>query len=616
MNTKKVVIVGGVAGGASVAARARRLSETAEIIIIQRGRFVSFANCGLPFHISGEIKEKESLLIQTPEGLKNRFNLDVRTESEVISIDREKQEVSILNAKTNEVYTESYDDLVLSPGAAPIIPPLPGITNEGIFTLRVIRDMDAIMGWNDKVHPQNAVVIGGGFIGLEMVEQLARLGMNVSLVEAQPQVLPPIDPDMAMWLQHQLKEQGIDVRLNDRVVKFADATKDAKAAVVCLESGEKLNADLVILSIGVQPETGLAKDAGLKIGELGGIRVNQQMRTEDPHIWAVGDAIEVKHPITQDWARLPLAGPANRQGRIAANNIMGRPTNYRGTWGTAVVRVFDLTAASTGLNEKQLIESGISYESVHIHPYSHVTYYPGAAMLEIKLLFSPDDGTIYGAQIIGSDSVERRLDVIATAIQGGLNVDDLAQLELSYAPPYGAPKDPVNLAGMAARNVVKGDMEISQWHDVDKMTDDCLLLDVRDKLEYEDYRIPHAINIPLDELRGRLNELPNDKKIIVQCLSGHRSYFAYRMLRLYGFSVSNMTGGIRSWQAMHPEVTSQTLVMPRCLKHVSHFDISANKKIKYSIQLSGELPIGSDEDHHITRLVTADGDAVLTLEKV
>ena len=556
LKAKKIIIVGGVAGGASAAARARRLSEETKIIIIQRGRHVSFANCGLPYHIGGEIKNREELLIQTPIGLKNRFNLDVRTESEAVSIDKENQLLTINNLRTSETYQESYDDLVLSPGAEPLVPPIPGIDREGHYTLRIIRDMDAIMAWNQKVTPKKAVVIGGGFIGLEMVEQLSKLGMQVSLVESQEQILPPIDPDMVLWMQQELEEKNVDLYLNSKVIGFEDPKDDesAKASVVVCEDGTRLEADLVILSMGVKPETKLIKDAGLKIGEFGGIRVNDHMRTEDPHIWAVGDAIEVRNPITSEWALIPLAGPANRQGRIVADNIMGRHASYRGTWGTAVVRAFDLTAACTGLNEKQLKQAGIGYESVHVHPYSHVGYYPGAELLEIKLLFSPEDGRIYGAQIIGKDTVERRLDVLATAIQGGLSVDDVAQLELCYAPAFGAPKDPVNLAAMAARNIVKGDMKVAQWHEVDELNSDSLLLDVRDKDENKESCIPNALNIPLDELRGRLSELPKDKDIVVQCFSGHRSYFAYRMLFLHGFKVRNLTGGIRSWQAAHPKV--------------------------------------------------------------
>ena len=551
----KIVIIGGVAGGASVAARARRLSEDTQIIIIERGSFVSYANCGLPFHISGEIPNREDLLVQTPEGLKNRFNLDVRIQSEALSIDRERKELTVRNLVTDETYQETYDDLVLAPGAEAMAPPIPGIDREGHFALRMIPDMDKVIAWNQNTKPRHATVIGAGFIGLEMVEQLTHMGIKVSLVEARSQVLGAIDADMAFWAQHQLTDRDIDVRLDQRVMSFEEPTADetAAASVLVFEDGSRLPTDLVILSMGIKPEVKLARDADLEIGSLGGIRVNHHMRTQDPHIWAVGDAIEVRNPVSREWASIPLAGPANRQGRVAADNIMGRPTSYRGTWGTSIVRVFDITLASTGLTEQQLTTAGISYESVHVHPLSHVGYYPGAEVLDMKLLFSIEDGTIYGAQVVGKETAARRLEVLATAIQGGMTVDDVAQLELCYAPAFGAPKDPVNLLAMAARNVVKGDVEIAQWYEIDEFDEDTVLIDVRSDEEHQTCRIPGSIHIPLDQLRDRLYELDPDKKYVVHCFSGQRSYFAYRMLRLRGFSVRNLTGGIRSWQAAHPD---------------------------------------------------------------
>ena len=551
----KVVIVGGVAGGASVAARSRRLSEDAHIVIIERGDFVSYANCGLPFHIGGEIENRDDLLVQTPQGLRDRFNLDVRTQTEALSIDRDNQQLRIRNLATGETYDESYDHLVLAPGADPKTPPIPGIDRPGHFALRMIPDMDRVIAWNNDIKPRHATVIGAGFIGLEMVEQLTRLGISVSLVEVQDQVMSSIDLDMALWAQHKLEEQGVDVRLSTKVVTFVDPDPDEEAAasVLVFEDGHRLPTDLVILSMGIRPEVELAQSAGLEIGTLGGIRVNHHMRTQDPHIWAVGDAIEVRNPVTREWALIPLAGPANRQGRVAADNIMGRPASYRGTWGTSIVRVFDMVLASTGLNENQLNQVGITYEAVHVHPLSHVGYYPGAEILDMKLLFSVEDGTIYGAQVVGKESVARRLDVLATAIQGGMNVDDVAQLELCYSPAFGAPKDPVNLLAMAARNVVKGDVQIAQWHEVDGRDDDIMLIDVRSAEEHLAGNIGGSVNMPLDELRGRLDEVDKNKKIIVQCFSGQRSYFAYRMLWLKGYDVHNLTGGIRSWQAAHPE---------------------------------------------------------------
>lgn len=554
-DAKKIIIVGGVAGGASVAARARRLSEEAHIIVIERGSFVSYANCGLPFHISGEIESRESLLVQTPEGLKNRFALDVRTRSEALSIDRESRQLEIRDLDTGEVYSERYDDLVLAPGAAPLSPPIPGIDRTGHFALRSIPDMDAVIEWNESVKPRHATIVGAGYIGLEMVEQLTHVGMSITLIEAAPQIMGAIDEDMAFWPQRQLEDRNIDVRVATTVVGFEDpaADEDARASTVVLADGARVPTDLVILSIGVKPEVELARAAGLDVGDLGGIRVNQHMRTSDPHIWAVGDAIEVRNPVTQDWSLIPLAGPANRQGRVAADNVMGRPSRYRGTWGTSVVRVFDLTVAATGLNERLLRRAGIAFETVHVHPLSHVGYYPGAELLDMKLVFSAEDGTIYGAQVVGDESAARRIDVLATAIQGGLSVDDVAQLELCYAPAYGAPKDPVNLLTMAARNVVNDDIDIVQWYEVDDLGPDEILLDVRSAEERAVSAIPGSMHIPLDELRGRLGELDQSKRIIVHCFSGQRSYFAARMLRLRGFDVRNLTGGIRSWQAAHPE---------------------------------------------------------------
>ncbi len=551
---KTLIIVGGVAGGASVAARARRLSEDAHIIVIERGSFVSYANCGLPFHIGGEIERREDLLVQTPEGLRNRFALDVRTRSEALSIDRENHTLEIRNLETDEVYREHYDDLVLAPGAGAVNPPIPGIDRAGHFALRWIPDMDAVIEWNTTVKPKHATVVGAGFIGLEMVEQLTSLGMAVTLVESAPQVMGAVDEDMAFWVQRQLEDHDIDVRVSTTVVGFEEPADGevAAASTVVLANGDRVPTDIVILSLGVKPEVTLARECGLDVGDLGGIRVNQHMRTTDPHIWAVGDAIEVRNPVTQDWSLIPLAGPANRQGRVAADNVMGRPSRYRGTWGTAVVRVFDLTIAVTGLSERHLQRAGIAFETVHVHPLSHVGYYPGAEMLDMKLVFSAEDGTIYGAQVVGDESAARRVDVLATAIQGRLSVDDVAQLELCYAPAYGSPKDPVNLLAMAARNVVNDDVDIAHWYEVDDLHD-TVLLDVRSEAEHAASSIPGSIHIPLDELRDRIDELDPSRRIIVHCFSGQRSYFAYRMLRLRGFDVRNLTGGIRSWQAASPE---------------------------------------------------------------
>lgn len=555
---KKVIVVGGVAGGASVAARARRLSEEAHIVVVERGSFVSYANCGLPFHISGEIPDRDSLLVQTPEGLRNRFDLDVRTQSEALRINRDDKTLTIKDLVSGDTYDEPYDDLVLAPGAQPLTFPIPGIDRAGHFALRAIPDMDAIIAWNGDVEPRTATVVGAGYVGLEVAEQLTHMGIAVTVIEARSQVMAVIDEDMAFWAQRQLEDHGVDIRLDTMVTSFEDPVdgEHAAASVVVCNDGSRIPADLVVLSMGVKPEVTLAADAGLEVGEFGGIRVNQHMRTADEHIWAVGDAIEVRNPITREWSLVALAGPANRQGRVAADNVMGRPATYRGTYGTSIVRVFDLTIASTGLNEDALTRGGIAYETVHVHPLSHVGYYPGAEILDMKLLFSVGDGTIYGAQVVGKETVARRLDVLATAIQGRMTVDDVAQLELCYAPAYGAPKDPVNLLAMAARNIVNGDVKVAQWYELDdpaRLGDDTVVLDVRSKEEHAACSIPGSVHIPLDELRRRLAELDASKPIIVHCFSGQRSYFAYRMLTQHGFNVRNLTGGIRSWQAAHPD---------------------------------------------------------------
>jgi NADPH-dependent 2,4-dienoyl-CoA reductase/sulfur reductase-like enzyme/rhodanese-related sulfurtransferase len=461
--------------------------------------------------------------------------------------------LTIKNLITGETYDETYDDLVLAPGASAVSFPIPGIDREGHFVLRVIPDMDKIIAWNKQVEPRHATVVGAGFIGLEVAEQLTRMGISVTVIEAGSQVLTVIDEDMAFWAQRQLEDQGLDVRLDTMVTSFEAPSEgeQAAASVVVCNDGSRIPTDLVVLSMGVKPEIALATEAGLEIGEFGGIRVNQHMRTSDEHVWAVGDAIEVRNPITREWSVVPLAGPANRQGRVAADNVMGRPAAYRGTYGTSIVRVFNLTVASTGLNEHALRQGGIAYEAVHVHPLSHVGYYPGAEILDMKLLFSTGDGTIYGAQVVGKESVARRLDVLATAIQGGMTVDDVAHLELCYAPAYGAPKDPVNLLAMAARNIVNGDVEIAQWYDLGDLDESTIVLDVRSDEEHAASSIPGSLHIPLDELRSRLDELDASRPILVHCFSGQRSYFALRMLTLNGFTVRNLSGGIRSWQAAH-----------------------------------------------------------------
>lgn len=551
MSNKRLIIIGGVAGGASAAARARRLCEGCEIIMFERGPHVSFANCGLPYFVGGEIAEQDSLLVQTPESLKARFNLDVRISTEVIHIDSTARRIQVRELETGREYDEAYDALVLSTGASPLRPPIPGIERANHFVVRNIPDVERIMAWSKDCQRCRAVVVGGGYIGLEMAEQLRHREFNVTVVEASPQVMTPFDPEMAAWLQAELKSNGVALHLNDPVVSFEPPSEQepARASIVVLKSGQRLPADSVVLGLGVKPEISLAKDAGLEIGKLGGIRVNEHLQTSDPHIWAVGDAIEVRDGVTGQWALIPLAGPANRQGRIAADNILGRPSQYEQTWGTAILRLFKLTAGCTGANEKSLRRAAIPFQALHLHPNSHAGYYPGAEPIALKILFAPDTGKLLGAQAIGHDGVDKRIDVLATALRAGMTVHDLAELELAYAPPYGSAKDPVNLAGMAAQNVLAGDVTLAQWNEIASLdSGTTLLLDVRRPDERALGFIPGSINIPLDELRGRLNELPRDREIIAYCQSGQRSYNAARILSQHGFRVRNLTGSYRTWK--------------------------------------------------------------------
>jgi NADPH-dependent 2,4-dienoyl-CoA reductase/sulfur reductase-like enzyme/rhodanese-related sulfurtransferase len=552
MSSKRVIIVGGVAGGASAAARARRLCEDCDIIVFERGPHVSFANCGLPYFVGGEIAEQDSLLVQTPDSLKARFNLDVRIKTEVIRIDREVRHIRVREVETGREYEEAYDALILSMGASPWKPPLPGIERPHHFVVRDIPDVEHIMAWSKDCQRCRAVVVGGGYIGLEMAEQLRHRGFNVTVVEALPQVMTPLDPEMAAWLHMELRANGVALHVNDPVVSFEPPSEQepARASIVVLKSGRRLPADSVVLGMGVKPEVGLAKDAGLEIGGLGGIRVNEHLQTSDPHIWAVGDAIEVRDGVTGEWALIPLAGPANRQGRIAADNILGRPTRYEHTLGTAILRLFTLTVACAGANENGLRRAAIAFQAVHLHPGSHAGYYPGAEPIAMKILFAPDTGRLLGAQAIGHEGVDKRIDVLATALQAGMTVHDLAELELAYAPPYGSAKDPVNLAGMAAQNVLVGDVALAQWNDIASLDPGTtLLLDVRRLDERVQGFIPESVHIPLDDLRWRLSELPRDRELITYCHSGQRSYIAARILSHHGFRVRNLTGSYRTWRA-------------------------------------------------------------------
>ncbi|MBQ5860203.1 MAG: CoA-disulfide reductase [Selenomonadales bacterium] len=532
----KIVIVGGVAGGASCAARLRRIDEEATIVLFERGQHISFANCGLPYYIGNVIREQGNLLVQTPEGMSTRFAIDVRTESEVTAIDRAAKTVTVKNHATGDIYTESYDKLVLSPGASPIRPA--NLDAPNIFTLRNIPDTLAITSYADRIEAKRAVVVGGGFIGIEMAENLTERGIQVTLLELAPQIMPPLDVEMASYLHKQLRSHGVDLRLSTGLASVSDDGK-----VVTLTDGTTVETDLTVLGIGVRPETYLAQDAGLALGTTGGIRVNEQLQTSDPDIYAVGDAIEVTDYITRRPALIPLAGPANKQGRIAANNIAGRPEVYKGTQGSSVLKVFDMTAASTGASEKSLKRAGIAYERSYTHSLSHAGYYGGATLISLKLIYAPHTGKLLGAQAIGKSGVEKRIDVLATAIRAGMSVFDLEELELTYAPPYSSAKDPVNMGGYVASNLIKGDCAAIHWDEIG--TDDSgYLVDVRTPYEYNRGTIGDAVNIPVDELRDRLAELPTDKPIHIICQVGLRGYIAYRILAAHGFTgMKNLSGG-------------------------------------------------------------------------
>lgn len=544
---KKVCIVGGVAGGASCATRLRRLDEEAEIVLFERGPYISFASCGLPYHVSGVIPKRESLLVATPKLLQERFRIDVRSENEVTAIDRARQEVEVRDLRTGSTYRERYDFLVLSPGAAPVKPSLPGIDLPGVFTLRTIPDMDGILRWLDEKQAREAVVVGGGFIGLEMAESFRLRGLGVSLVEMSDQVMAPLDYEMAALVHAHLREKGVRLYLGEQVQEI----KEHAGKLVVRTGSREVPADLVLVAVGLRPETRLAAEAGLELGPTGGIRVDEYLRTSDPRIYAVGDAVEARHFVSGTPVIVPLAGPANRQGRLAADNICGREIAYRGTQGTSVCKVFELTVAATGLNARVLARHQIPFQSVIVHPLSHAGYYPGGKQLSLKLLFGPDDGRILGAQAVGEEGADKRIDVLATALRAGMTVFDLEHLELAYAPPYSSAKDPVNIAGFAAANVLRGDVAVTTWDRIPAHRQEgAFFLDVRTPKEFARGAIPGAVNIPVDELRGRLGELPRGRKIVVSCGSGLRSYIACRILRAAGFQdVFNLSGGYRTYQA-------------------------------------------------------------------
>ena len=555
---KKVLIVGGVAGGASAAARLRRIDEKAEIIMFEKGSYISFANCGLPYYIGGAIKERKNLLVQTAEAMKARFNIDVRELSEVIKIDRQRKAVGVRSIKDGSIYEESYDVLVLSPGAFPVKPPIPGIDSPNIYTLRDIPDTDSIKTFLDEKKPQNAVVVGGGFIGLEMAENLHSAGLKVDIVEALDQVMAPLDYEMAAIVHNHIRGKGCGLHLKDGVKAFEP---EGNRTAVVLQSGKRISADMVILSIGVKPNNTLAREAGLEIGVTGGIKVNEYLQTSDPNIYALGDAVEVTDYISGNPALIPLAGPANKQGRIVANNIAGRRETYKGTQGTAIAKVFDMAAASTGVNEKALKklgkESGKDYITTITHSASHAGYYPGGSAMAIKLVYTPQ-GRVLGAQIAGYDGVDKRIDDIAIAVRHRMTVHDLQEFELAYAPPFSSAKDPVNMAGYVGSNVLNGDVKTAYWYEA--MNADIsrtFLLDVREPSEYQKGHIPNAVNIPLDQIRSRLKEIPRDKEIIVNCQVGLRSYIGARIMMQNGFdNVRNLSGGYKTYSAVEADMKS------------------------------------------------------------
>lgn len=543
----KLVIVGGVAGGASAAARARRLSEDAHIVVIERGPDVSFANCGLPYHIGGVIPQRDKLLVTTPERLRERFRLDVRTRSEVEAIDRAKKSVRVRDLNTGRVYEEGYDKLILAPGAAPIRPPIPGADRPNVFTLRTLADTDRIKAVVDS-GVRRAVIVGAGFIGLELAENFVHRGIITTVLDRNPQVLSPFDAEMTTPLLAALLGKGVEVLLGQTAEAI---TADADGMSVRLTSGDARTAQLVVLGVGVQPENALAVVAGLETGPRGGIRVNEYLQTTDPDVFAVGDAVETTDFGAGERTQVPLAGPANRQGRIAADNAFGRKSKYRGTQATAILGFFGHTAAMTGLSEKALKRRGRPYRKVYVHPAHHAGYYPGAEGMSLKVIFDPETGKLLGVQGVGGAGVDKRIDVLAVAIQAGMTVFDLEQMELCYAPQFGSAKDPVNMAGFVAGGLLRGDHPQIDWEAVGTLSNP-LLLDVRTPREFADGHIPGAVNVPVDDLRDRLAELPKDRPVVAYCQVGQRGYLATRVLMHVGFDVRNLGGGYKTYLLHHP----------------------------------------------------------------
>ena len=556
----KVVIVGGVAGGASAAARLRRLDESAEIVMLERTGYVSYANCGLPYYVGGVITERSKLTLQTPASFAARFDVDARVNSEVVAIDRAGKRVRVRSTVSGEEYDESYDVLLLSPGAKAIRPEIPGIDDPRVMTLRTVEDTLAMRGFIDENRPRTAVVCGAGYIGLEIAENLVGLGIQVTIVQRPDHVLPPLDRDMAADVHHHIRSKGVRLVLKDALESFE--TDGPLRAV--LRDGGKVEADMAVVALGVTPDTALARDAGLELGVKGTIVVDSHMRTSDPSIYAVGDAVQVSNYVTGEPANIALAGPANRQGRIAAMNIAGGDAEYRGSLGSSVIKVFDMTVATTGINEKQAKASGIPYDKVYTFSAPHATYYPGGRNMSVKTLFDPVTGTVLGAQIVGYEGVEKRVDVIATAIHAGMTVYDLAELDLTYAPPYSSAKDPVNYAGFVASNVMDGLVRQFFWDEVESLRQDpsSYLVDVRTPAEYERGHIEGSVNIPVDDLRSRIDEIPKDRHIRLICQSALRSYIAARVLEQRGYECSHLAGGYRLYSSVVKDMEQDADSMP------------------------------------------------------
>ncbi|MDR3122015.1 MAG: FAD-dependent oxidoreductase [Clostridiales bacterium] len=544
----KVLIIGGVAGGATAAARLRRLNERAEIVLFEKGGYISFANCGLPYHIGGVIDDRNELLLQTPESFNRRFNIDVRVFSEVISIDRAARRVSVKNLTTGEVYGEGYDKLILSPGAAPIRPEIPGIDAKGVFTLRNVADMDKIIEHIRAARAKTAVIAGGGYIGVEMAENLKRAGLDVSIIQRSEHVVAPLDYDMACDVHRHLRQNGVKLYLNNEVAAISKAADGLK---ITLKDGD-LSADLLMIAVGVRPESGLASACGLAVNERGGIIVDSRMKTSDDDIYAVGDAVAVTDTVTKQSAQIPLAGPANKQGRIAADNICGLDSEYESAQGSAILKVFELTVATTGINEAAAKRQKLNCDKIYAWSPGHAGYYPGSKPMSIKVIFEKGRGKILGAQIVGFDGVDKRCDLLAAAVRLGLTAGDLTKLELCYAPPYGSAKDPVNMVGYMIENVLGGMVKNFHWHEVDSLPRDgsVTLLDVRSPIELRAGKIDGFINIPLDDLRARISELPKAKPVYVHCHSGQRSYIAARILAQNGYEAYNLSGGFRLYKSI------------------------------------------------------------------